>query len=65
MTVGKHHEITGALAIHPFAFVSATDPSLDPDNEVTAGKAWIDTSGGPGSWALKVRNLANDGWETL
>lgn len=48
----KHHELTAPLAIHPFAFVQSSDPALDPLNEVTDGKAWIDTSAGN---ALKIR----------
>lgn len=61
----KHRDITGIDAVHPFAYMQATDPAEDEDNEVAAGKAWIDTSGGPGGWVLKVRNANNDGWETI
>lgn len=58
----KHHQLTGHSAIHPFAFVQDTDPALDPDNHVTAYKAWIDTSSGN---ALKIRNATNTAWDTI
>jgi hypothetical protein len=58
----RHHDLTGRGAIHPFAFIGATDPALDADNEVTIGKAWIDTSAG---FVLKVRNAGNDGWDVI
>lgn len=61
----KHQDITGFMAVHPFAFVGASDPASDPDNEVAANKAWIDTSGGAGNYTLKVRNSSDDGWETI
>lgn len=32
---------------------------------VGADKFWLDTSGGTGTWALKIRNATNDGWETI
>lgn len=54
-----HHEIEGPLAIHPFAFVQSTDPALDADNHVAAGKAWIDTGSAN---TLKIRNEANSAW---
>ena len=57
-----HHQLTGKFAVHQFAFVQNTDPALDPDNEVLAYKAWIDTSSGN---ALKVRNAANTAWNTV
>lgn len=63
--MAKHHEPTGKHAAHQPAFVQAIDPSLDPNNEVQFGKAWVDTSGGTGNWVLKIRNEDNDGWETL
>lgn len=59
----RHHDLTGRGAIHPFAFIGATDPSLDADNEVAPGKAWIDTSGDDP--VLKVRNATDDGWDTV
>lgn len=55
----RHSDLTGYVAIHPFAFIGATDPASDPDNEVSAGKAWIDTALG---FVLKVRNATNDDW---
>lgn len=58
----KHQDLTGRGAVHPFAFVQATDPALDPDNAITRRKAWVDTSAGN---ALKIRNETNDGWTTI
>lgn len=63
--MAKHQELTGPAAVHLFAFIGATDPSLDPENDVQYGKGWIDTSGGTGNWVLKIRNAANTAWETL
>lgn len=57
--MSKHQDLTGRGAVHPFAFVQGTDPSLDPDNAVDANKAWIDTSSGA---TLKIRNAANNAW---
>lgn len=57
----RHNEITGEQAIHVFCFVSATDPALDAENEVTAFKGWWDTL----EQRLKFRNATNTGWEYL
>lgn len=57
-----HHQVTGPFAVHRFAFVQATDPALDPDNHVAAGKPWIDTASGN---ALKIRNDGNSAWITV
>lgn len=54
----SHKTTTGAEAIHPVAFVSDTDPSLDSDNHVTARKQWFDTTVN----RMKVRNEDNDDW---
>lgn len=62
MGIRIHHELDGALAVHPFAFVQSTDPALDADNHVTAHKAWIDTGNGN---TLKVRNDTNTAWLTV
>lgn len=58
----RHSDLTGYVAVHPFAFIGATDPALDADNEVATGKAWVDTSSG---FVLKVRNSDNDGWDEI
>lgn len=58
----RHNDLTGYVAIHPFAFIGATDPASDPDNEVDTGKAWIDTTSG---FVLKVRNATNDDWDVI
>lgn len=60
----KHYEITGPSAVHPFCFGGSTDPSLDADNEVAPGKAWLDDTD-PDAPVLKVRNEADDGWISL
>ncbi len=37
---------------------------IDP-GAIGAGNFWIDTVNGTGNWALKVRNHADNGWETI
>lgn len=58
MTV-DHDTLDGSEA-HEIGYRQATDPGA-----VGAGISWIDTSGGTGAWVHKVRNAANDGWETV
>lgn len=60
--MAKHPHI---LEVHRAAYVSATDPALDPDNGVVAGEMWIDTSTGESSAVLKYRNAANTTWHAL
>lgn len=60
----KHQDLTGRSAIHPFAFIQNTDPSLVADNAVTAKKAWIDNTN-PASPILKVRDDTNTSWITV
>lgn len=55
-----HSNITGVNAIHPFAYVQSTDPALVPANNVTAYKAWLDTSTTPATF--RYRNAANTAW---
>lgn len=50
-----HKDLSGAKAVHQFAYVQATDPGA-----VGASKAWVDTDTTPPT--LKVRNAANNGW---
>jgi len=57
--MAKHQDLSGRSAVHPFAFVQSTDPSLDAENDVGPYKAWIDTSTGN---TLKIRNAANTDW---
>jgi hypothetical protein len=58
--VPVHDALTGPDALHPAAFVSATDPALDPANYVGALKWWVDTAGaGP---VLKYRDPTNTAW---
>jgi len=63
--MAKHFELTEPNAIHPAAFVGVTDPALDPDNNVTAHKLWIDTTGGVPPFVLKARNSLNTLWEEV
>lgn len=51
--------------VHLGAYFSATDPALDADNVVLAGKMWIDIALGEDNAVLKFRNLANTAWITL
>jgi hypothetical protein len=60
--MSRHRSLTGPAAIHPFAFISDTDPSIDAANGVGPGKAWILESA---PYTMKVRNEANDGWITV
>lgn len=53
----KHYNIQPP-DIHPFSFVSDTDPADDVDNDVAAKKIWFDTT----DQRLKLRNDANDDW---
>ena len=62
--MAKHFELTEPNAIHPAAFVSATDPASTPSNNVTAFKFWVDTSSGP-PFALKMRNSINSAWQAV
>lgn len=40
--------------------------SQDADpGPVGAGMLWVDTSGGPGNWEIKIRNEADTGWELI
>jgi len=54
-----HVDLT-APEVHVPGYVQASDPGA-----VGAGKLWIDTSSGTGKWDLKIRNLADDGWELI
>jgi hypothetical protein len=54
-----HVDLT-APEVHVPGYVQASDPGA-----VGAGKLWIDTSNGTGKWGLKIRNLADDGWELV
>lgn len=44
--------------LHAVGVITASDPGA-----IGAGKMWIDSSGGSGSWVIRIRNEANDGWE--
>jgi len=54
-----HRNTVPPGSVHPIAYVQATDPLA-----VGAGKHWYDTSDALDK-VLKVRNVANDGWEVL
>lgn len=57
-----HSNLTGAIAIHPAAYIQSSDPGA-----VGAGKLWIDTSTGAGTvvspYPIKKRNSGNSAWE--
>lgn len=57
MSLIEHKDLT---SIHPFAFVSDTEPDAEL---LAANKGWIDTSVNPPHF--KLRNEDNDGWITL
>lgn len=46
--------------IHVPGYVQNADPGA-----IGAGKVWVDTSGGTGNWVVKVRNVADSGWESV
>lgn len=54
------HSAQTGTDLHVPGYLGSSDPGA-----VGAGKYWIDTTGGTGVWALKVRNAANTGWETI
>lgn len=62
--MAKHFELTEPNAIHPAAFVGATDPALVAANNVLRDKLWVDTSVGP-PFAQKVRNSTNTAWQAV
>lgn len=59
MTTFIHKNLTGADAVHPAAFVQATDPGT-----VGANLWWVDTSSPP-PYLLKLRNATNTGWNAF
>lgn len=58
--MARHSDLLAKRSHEP-AFHSATDPSLDADNRVTAGKFWVDITT-PSAPVLYVRNEANSAW---
>ncbi len=54
-----HKNITGT-DLHIPGYVQTTDPGA-----IGASKVWIDTSGGTAAWLVKIRNVADTGWETI
>lgn len=55
----QHRNLSGADAVHPAWYVSASDPGA-----VGADKGWVDTSAGP-PYQLKKRNTGNTAWEAI
>lgn len=54
-----HNNLTGAIAIHPAAYVQTSDPGA-----VGAYKFWVDTSTAA-PYQLKQRNAANSAWVNI
>ena len=54
-----HKEYTGA-ELHIPGPTAASDPGA-----LGAGKMWIDSTDGTGLWLMKIRNVADDGWEEV
>lgn len=59
MTSTAHSSLSG-VNLHVPGYRQDADPGA-----VGAGKYWIDSSAGTGSWTLKVRNAADTGWESI
>lgn len=58
-----HRDDVEPSAIHPAAFVGATDPAGDVDNHVGPHKLWIDTSSS--TFKIKKRDAGNAAWEVV
>ena len=56
--MSAHADLVAANS-HVIGYVDTGDPGA-----IGAGKTWVDTNGGTGNWVVKIRNAANDGWET-
>ena len=54
------HAILTDAQLHVPGYIQAGDPGA-----VGAGLCWIDTGGGAGHWAIKIRNAADLGWEVV
>lgn len=52
-------------ALIPARWVQAADPWNTDRANVQPGVAWLDITGGSGAWILKIRNVANNAWETI
>lgn len=59
MAESAHSALT-TTNLHVPGYRQDSDPGA-----VGAGKYWIDSSGGTGTWILKIRNAVDSGWETL
>lgn len=46
--------------LHKIGYVQSSDPGA-----IGSGKAWVDISGGPGNWLLKLRNESDTAFEQL
>lgn len=57
--MAKHQDLSAEYAHIP-GYYQAGDPGA-----IGAGKLWIDISGGPGNWEMKLRNATDDGWEPI
>ena len=57
--MSEHRLMVGA-SLHVPGYVQSADPGF-----VGPNKLWVDTSGGTGTWTLKLRNDADSAWELL
>jgi hypothetical protein len=57
--MAKHPELVDEF-LHVPGYIQPTDPGA-----VGGGMLWVDTAGGPGNYALKIRNDANTAWEAV
>jgi hypothetical protein len=62
--MSKHRDLGDPANLHVAAYIMATDPALDADNNVTPGKFWVDTSDDPVFTLLK-RNAGNTAWDVV
>ena len=60
----RHQDEVPPSSVHPTDFYSLTDPALDVDNNVQAGKRWrkVDSLAAPTWFEIYIRNQANSAW---
>jgi hypothetical protein len=62
---GKYAVVNADEDAVEFAPARVTYIQTGDPGAVGLGTLWVDTTAGTGSWALKIRNAADDGWEAL